>query len=233
MFGFQAERLLVWIDTASPDQVSRARSGALCKEHADRLTAPRGWHLDDRRQPAPQLFRTPPASVNDATGSMRRQRPTVSTPKRVDESAPVVAEEASGAVRRPGRAGKPVAEPSEPAPSLFDLDPPGNAPVDAPVEVRADEPADTPADEPVSVPDPTPAVSHLAVQDPTSENSTMALELELPYQVVVSDSVTDSIELHIDDRYADEYLSQVDAVDDVDDVFREDDDERRRRTEWD
>ncbi|MFM8528096.1 MAG: DUF3499 family protein, partial [Ilumatobacteraceae bacterium] len=82
MFGFHAERLLVWIDTATPDQVSRARSGALCKEHADRLTAPRGWHLDDRRQPVPQLFRTPPASGNDATGSMRRQRPAASTPRR-------------------------------------------------------------------------------------------------------------------------------------------------------
>jgi len=230
MFGFQAERLLVWIDTASPDQVARERSGALCKEHADRLTAPRGWHLEDRRQPVPQLFRTPPASVNDATGSMRRQRPAASTPKRTEERAPT-ADAGSGSVTRTGRAEKQAAESPQDTPSLFDLDTPLETQVLQAAE--ATEAPEAPS-EPDPVPaDPTPAVSHLAVADPTSENSTMALELELPYQVVVSDSVTDSIELHIDDRYTDEYLSQVDALDDVDDVFREDDDERRRRTEWD
>ncbi|CAB4707520.1 unannotated protein [freshwater metagenome] len=80
VFGFRAEQRLVWIDSASPDQASRTRSGALCKEHADRLTAPMGWHLDDRRQAVPQLFRTP--SDDDATGALERKarRPKVPAP---------------------------------------------------------------------------------------------------------------------------------------------------------
>lgn len=80
VFGFHAEQRLVWIDAASPDQASRTRSGALCKEHADRLTAPVGWHLDDRRQPAPQLFRTPSDDPDAGTLERKARRPKVSTP---------------------------------------------------------------------------------------------------------------------------------------------------------
>lgn len=83
VFGFHAERRLVWIDSASPDQASRTRSGALCKEHADRLTAPVGWHLDDRRQPVPQLFRTP--SDDPAAGTLERK------PRRQKAAAPAPA----------------------------------------------------------------------------------------------------------------------------------------------
>jgi hypothetical protein len=54
-YGFDADRLLVWLARSEPD-ADRARAGALCRRHADALTAPRGWSLDDRREPLPRLF---------------------------------------------------------------------------------------------------------------------------------------------------------------------------------
>jgi hypothetical protein len=37
--------------------LEREQAGRLCRRHADALTVPHGWTLDDRRQPIPQLFR--------------------------------------------------------------------------------------------------------------------------------------------------------------------------------
>jgi hypothetical protein len=54
-YGFDADRLLVWLDRLLDDD--RARAGALCKRHGSRLSVPRGWWLDDRRVDAPELFR--------------------------------------------------------------------------------------------------------------------------------------------------------------------------------
>lgn len=155
VFGFHAERRLVWIDAATPDQVARTRSGALCKEHADRMTAPVGWHLDDRRQPVPQLFRT--SSPNeDATGALerkarRRKVPpaALSTPAApATPAAPVESVTARGA---------------DETLSLF-------SPEELePTSVRAPDPEPEPEPEP-------PVISPFAVVDPTSENSTIAIE---------------------------------------------------------
>ena len=53
------EDLLFWIAplsaTAFPGQA------VLCRRHADAMSVPRGWTLDDRREPMPRLFR--PAGV--------------------------------------------------------------------------------------------------------------------------------------------------------------------------
>ena len=55
-YGFDADRQLVWLAPSAPDS-DRMRAGALCRRHADALVVPRGWTLDDRREPAPRLFR--------------------------------------------------------------------------------------------------------------------------------------------------------------------------------
>jgi Protein of unknown function (DUF3499) len=55
-YGFDADRQLVWLAPSAPDS-DRMRAGALCRRHADTLVVPRGWTLDDRREPAPRLFR--------------------------------------------------------------------------------------------------------------------------------------------------------------------------------
>jgi len=56
-YGFDAEHLMVWID--SYDRVNIDRAGVLCRRHADAMVVPLGWMLDDRRDPVPRLFKAP------------------------------------------------------------------------------------------------------------------------------------------------------------------------------
>ena len=51
-FGFDVDRLLVWLAPREPDG-DPLRAGSLCKRHADAMVVPRGWTLDDRREPRP------------------------------------------------------------------------------------------------------------------------------------------------------------------------------------
>ena len=55
--------LSVWIDVPSRD--AEYGVGLLCRRHAEALAVPRGWHVDDRREPSPRLFLVP---AKDATG---------------------------------------------------------------------------------------------------------------------------------------------------------------------
>jgi hypothetical protein len=59
-FCFDGRAALVWLDPLDPDHGVGA--GVLCARHADALTPPRGWHLQDRRVPTPRLWddRPPP-----------------------------------------------------------------------------------------------------------------------------------------------------------------------------
>jgi hypothetical protein len=57
----------VWLEALTPDEAASARSGVLCRRHADALVVPRGWWLDDRRQAAPRLFN--PDAVGGAAAS--------------------------------------------------------------------------------------------------------------------------------------------------------------------
>jgi hypothetical protein len=55
--------LTLWIDAFKPD-VSAAREreimGYVCQLHGERLSPPRGWLVDDRRESSPRLFRPQP-----------------------------------------------------------------------------------------------------------------------------------------------------------------------------
>jgi len=51
-FAFDAVNCLAWLDT----MVEARGAGFLCRDHAERLTPPRGWSLLDRRSPEPMLF---------------------------------------------------------------------------------------------------------------------------------------------------------------------------------
>jgi hypothetical protein len=68
-YGFDPETLIVWIDGFQAEQ--GAKSGVLCRRHADAMVVPLGWMLDDRRDPAPRLFRSP---AEAPTGPMIRPR---------------------------------------------------------------------------------------------------------------------------------------------------------------
>lgn len=54
-YGIDNATLTVWVDNRAV--LEREQAGRLCRRHADALAMPRGWTLDDRRQPIPQLFR--------------------------------------------------------------------------------------------------------------------------------------------------------------------------------
>jgi hypothetical protein len=80
-YGFEAERYLVWVESVPvvATDSDDIRSGLLCRRHADALTPPRGWWLDDRRDPSPQLFREPElpkpvVPVQDPSGAVPRRR---------------------------------------------------------------------------------------------------------------------------------------------------------------
>ena len=73
-FGFDVDRLLVWLAPREPDS-DPLRAGALCKRHADAMVVPRGWTLDDRREPGPRLFRPADADAPSGRSRSRRVRP--------------------------------------------------------------------------------------------------------------------------------------------------------------
>ena len=110
-----AQALLVTLENYA--QVGNERRNCLCMKHADRLSVPRGWSIDDRRESVPRLFR-PPAPVKvqrDATpasGQRRKSRGDAVRPKLFDRE---------------------VAQ--EPAPTPPATTPPAPAPALAPVQV--------------------------------------------------------------------------------------------------
>ena len=71
-YGFDAEHLMVWID--SYDRVSTDRAGVLCRRHADAMVVPLGWMLDDRRDPVPRLFKAPAQPTAAAPRQRRASR---------------------------------------------------------------------------------------------------------------------------------------------------------------
>jgi hypothetical protein len=68
--------LVVWVDVA--EVAERELAGRLCRRHANALVVPRGWTLDDRRDPVPKLFRVPDDAERDV--------PEVPAPKKKSTS---------------------------------------------------------------------------------------------------------------------------------------------------
>jgi hypothetical protein len=75
-YGIDRASLTVWVNVITVGE--REITGRLCRRHANALTVPHGWTLDDRRDPNPKLFRTAEfdssadgdaADGDDATGS--------------------------------------------------------------------------------------------------------------------------------------------------------------------
>lgn len=87
-YGFDVDRLLVWLAPRDPDGGDPMRAGSLCKRHADAMVVPRGWTLDDRRESRPRLFRTAPPAAEDPPPAAVRRRP-----RRVPVEEPVTSEQ--------------------------------------------------------------------------------------------------------------------------------------------
>ncbi len=74
----RAEDLVFWLDVLpeGPD----SGPGVLCRRHADSMMVPRGWTLDDLRDPDLRLFRPPlpaPSLRSPVPRAARTQRPPV------------------------------------------------------------------------------------------------------------------------------------------------------------
>ena len=54
-YGIDNSNLVVWVDNRAIPE--REFAGRLCRRHANALSVPRGWTIDDRRDPTPKLFR--------------------------------------------------------------------------------------------------------------------------------------------------------------------------------
>jgi hypothetical protein len=73
-YGIDNSALLVWVDNRPIPE--RELAGRLCRRHADAISVPRGWTIDDRRQAIPQLFRQ--ADMPKAEPAKKAKRPTKS-----------------------------------------------------------------------------------------------------------------------------------------------------------
>ena len=91
-YGMDSGALLVWIDNSNvPD---REHAGRLCRRHADALTVPKGWTIDDRRVAVPQLFRVVDGGAAEPAPKRRStvRRPAAGTddpPSFFDSRSPV------------------------------------------------------------------------------------------------------------------------------------------------
>ncbi len=56
-FGIDRAACVVWLETYDADEARHLNR--LCGDHAFRLTLPRGWSFDDRREKSPRLFVAP------------------------------------------------------------------------------------------------------------------------------------------------------------------------------
>jgi len=76
-YGMRAEDLVFWLDALTDD--ADANAAVLCRRHADSMVVPRGWTLDDLRDPDLHLFRPPLPAPTPRTRAPRqpRERPVV------------------------------------------------------------------------------------------------------------------------------------------------------------
>lgn len=80
LYGFDSSQLLVWLEKGPMPVGSRAN--ALCRRHADALTVPKGWSIDDRREAAPRLFSAPArAKVVDIAPARGKREKITPAPK--------------------------------------------------------------------------------------------------------------------------------------------------------
>ncbi len=62
--------------------VGDERRSALCATHGDRMSVPKGWSIDDRREDPPRLFKTPKSGVAPAKASAKKSATETKTKKK-------------------------------------------------------------------------------------------------------------------------------------------------------
>jgi hypothetical protein len=99
-YGFDVDRLLVWLAPRDPDGGDPMRAGSLCKRHADAMVVPQGWTLDDRREVTPRLFR-PGVVADEGEPPVRRRSPRPAAPAGGSDPAPQLGLEVGPEVAEP------------------------------------------------------------------------------------------------------------------------------------
>lgn len=82
-YGMFPEDLLFWVAPLHDAPVDD--HNVLCQRHADAMVVPRGWTLDDRREPIPRLFMpgradAAPNATEESTTRTSRRRAKVDRP---------------------------------------------------------------------------------------------------------------------------------------------------------
>jgi hypothetical protein len=72
--------LVVWVDNKAVSE--RELTGRLCRRHANALTVPRGWTIDDRRDEIPRLFKVLAEEV-----AAQEAKPKKKAPRKAKEPA--------------------------------------------------------------------------------------------------------------------------------------------------
>ncbi len=69
-YGMRTEDLVFWLDVLRDSTPSAG--GVLCQRHGDSMVVPRGWTLDDLRDPELHLFRPPSRAARVGPRTRRR-----------------------------------------------------------------------------------------------------------------------------------------------------------------
>jgi hypothetical protein len=149
-FGIDRVACVVWLETFDDDKQHHVNR--LCDEHASRLTLPRGWTFDDRREKSPRLFVAARPQASSTKPSTSNVKPLAKPLRKAEHTAP------KKIVPLPRRTSRDVSAPVKRAsgPGLFDPTLPMNSPVlkapvlNAPVDDTADVTVDVPVEAPVS-----------------------------------------------------------------------------------
>lgn len=77
-FGIDRAACVVWLENYDADEARHLNR--LCDDHAARLTLPRGWTFDDRREKSPRLFVAPRPAAQRAKPVTKLSRPASTKP---------------------------------------------------------------------------------------------------------------------------------------------------------
>lgn len=95
-YGMIPEDLLFWI--APLDDAPVDDHNVLCRRHADAMVVPRGWTLDDRREPVPRLFMPGRAAAPEPAPARAPQRRSKPSADQVGEQLQI---DGTGEITRP------------------------------------------------------------------------------------------------------------------------------------
>ena len=101
-YGIDRIACVVWLENFDPDDVRHLN--AMCADHAARLTLPRGWTFDDRRESSPRLFNSPRTKATARVTQLPKPAAKPAQTRAAQPAAPTPAAQPTGtASAKPAR----------------------------------------------------------------------------------------------------------------------------------